>query len=252
MYSDALVVFDVPFLFKGAIQETLFVFESEKKFTPLVEKLIERLNKETNIILLAIAPIGRRDVFSNKPLNKMEDLKGLKIRTMGSSVQVDAFNFMGALATPLPYGECYTSLQLKVVDAMENSPNVYITKRFYEVAPYWMGTKHYACVQAIVMSKKAWDSLPTAYQSIVKECAIAASYIEAQWSIGSFEVLLAGPILAQACKTMYYPTKEEQKELREKTLPKLLDKYGKQIGMNVIEILAKEDEVIKGWYDKNR
>jgi len=49
---------------------------------------------------------------------------------------------------------------------------------------------------------------------------------------------------------MFYPTKVELKELREKTLPKLLDKYGKQVGMDVIEELSKEDEVIKDWYDK--
>ena len=249
-FTDALVIFDIAFLFKGPIEETLFTFKSETEFTPVVEKLIERVNKEADMILLTVAPIGRRDIFSNKPLNKIEDLNGLKIRCMGSQVQVDAFNFMGALATPLPYSECYTALQLKTVDAMENSPNVYISKRFNEVAPYWMGTNHYTCVQAIVMSKKAWNSLPSAYQNIVKNCAIGAGYIEAQWAIGAAGVYLGGPV-AQVAKTMVYPTEAELKELRRKTLPKLLDKYSKQIGMDNIEILSKEDEVIKDWYEGN-
>lgn len=247
-FTDALTLFDIAFLFKGPIEETLFIFKSETEYTPIVEKLIERVNKETGMIILAIAPTGRRDIFSSQPL-KMKDIQGLKIRTMGSDLQVDAFNFMGALATPMPTGEVYTALQLKTIDAAENSPNYYLTKRFYEVAAYWMGTSHYTSVQAIAMSKKAWDSLPSTYQNILKNCGIGTGYTTAQWGIGATAVCLEGP-LVEATKAMFYPTKVELKELREKTLPKLLDKYGKQVGMDVIEELSKEDEVIKDWYDK--
>ena len=250
-FTDALTVFDVPFLFKGPIDETLFIFESPTKFTPIIEKLVEQATKEANFIILGLAPIGRRDIFSNKPINDINGIRGLKIRTMGSSMQVDAFNFLGTMATPMPTGECYAALKMNVIDAMENSPDLYIMKRIYEVAPYWVGTNHYSCVMVIIMSKKAWDSLPAAYQNIVKNCAMAASYTIAQWAIGSAEVALKGPVKKLA-KTMFYPTKEEQDELREKVLPKLLDKYGKQIGMGIIEILAKEDEVVRSWYEKNK
>jgi len=250
-YTNVLKVFGIPFLFKGTTEETLFIFDSATKFTPFVEKLIERVNKETNFILLSLVPTGRRDVFSNKPLNSIKDLKGLKIRTLGSNTQVDAFNFAGAIATPLPFSDCFTSLQLKVIDAMENTPVTYITKRYFEVAPYWMGTSHYNDVMGIVMSKKAWNSLPLAYQNIVKNTAISAAYMEAQWAIGAAEFLLKGEV-KKVAKTMYYPSKEELKELREKALPKLLDKYSKEIGMDVIETLAEKDEFIKNWYEKNK
>ena len=250
-FTDALTVFDIVFLFKGPIEETLFIFNSGTEFTPIVQKLIERVNKETGMILLTIAPTGRRDVFSSKPLNKIKDLKGLKIRTMGSNLQVDAFNFMGALATPMPSGDVYSALQLGTIDAAENSPNDYMTKRHYEVAPYWMCTSHYTSSMAIAMSKKAWDSLPSAYQNIIKNCAIETGYATAQWGIGITDVYMEGP-LKELTKTIYHPKEAELKELREKTLPKLLDKYGKQVGMDVIETLSKKDEVIKDWYDKNK
>ena len=248
---DNLMLWDIPFMFKGLIDNFYFTFESEKKHTPLTEKIIEQANEEANFVILAISPIGRRDIFASKPLNSLEDLKGLKIRTMASPIQVDTFNYMGAIATPLPYGECYTSIQLNLVDGMENSPTVYLRKRFFEVAPYWLGTSHYATSHVLVISEKAWNSLPNSYQNILKECAIGASYLQSTWSAGSYEILLTGEI-EEVAEKMVYLTEEEHESLRGEVLPKLLDKYGKKISLDIIEVLAEQDEIVKSWYEKNK
>lgn len=250
-YTDLFTLFDIPFLFKGPIDEIAFVFESPTKLTPRAEKLIEKAQKETNFIILAFAPIGRRDIFSNRPVNSIDDLEGLKIRTMGSEAQVDTFNFLGLNSIPMPTSETFNALVLNTISAAENSPSTYVAKRYFEAAPYWVGTNHFSCVMVIIMSKKAWNSLPPAYQNIVKDCAITASFITAQWAIGSAEVDLKGQV-KKLSKTMLYLTEEEHNELRRKALPKLLDKYNKKIGMDNIEILAKEDEVVRDWYEKNK
>jgi len=251
LYTNALSAYDVPFLFKNPVDETLFTFESSEKFKPLIEKKLEQATKDCKFIVLSVGPIGRRDVFSNKPVDSVEDLKGMKIRTMASNIQVDAFNLLGAVATPMAYSECFSALQTKVVDGMENSPTAYVLQRFVEVAPYWVGTNHYSCCHVIVMSKKAWDSLPDAYQNIIKNSAITATYTIAQWAVGADEVNLKG-VIPKVAKKMILLTPEEQLKLRQDVLPKLLDKYSEDIGMDVISKLAEEDEIVRKWYEKNK
>lgn len=249
--SEALEVFNMPFIFKSPIDEISFVFESAQKYTPIAEKIIEQVDKNSDYIVLMLGPLGRRDVLASKPVKSLEDLKGLKIRTMESSMQVDAFNFLGAIASPLPYAECYTALQLGTIDAMENSPDIYVQNRYYEVAPYWLGTAHYTVVAAIVMSKKAWNSLPVSYQNILKSAGIGTGYILSQWGYGASEAVMKGE-LEKFAKSVVHFTQEESNELRKMVLPKLLDKYSKKIGMEIIEELAKEDDIIRDWYGKNK
>jgi len=248
-YTDALNMFDVPFLFKDTTEEMLLVFDSPIQHTPLVTKALEKASKEANFMVLSIGPVGRRDIFSNKPVESINDIKGMKIRTMNNPIQLDAFNFMGASATPLPYSENYTAMQLKTVDALENSPNSYVMMKFSEVAPYYFGTDHFSPCFAVMMSMKAWNSLPTAYQNIVRQAAIGAINVASLWGLGSSEYYLKGEA-KQKAKKMIMISPEEKLKLRQMVLPKLLDKYGKQIGIDVLEILAKNDEVIGDWLEK--
>jgi len=170
---------------------------------------------------------------------------------MASPIQVDAFNFMGAIATPLPYSECFTALQLKTVDAAENSPAAYTMMKFIEPAPYYFGSDHYSSVVGIAMSKKSWDSLPTAYQNIMRQAAVGAMNVSSIWSLGSADYSLNGEVKNDA-KAIVMITPEEKLELRKTVLPKLLDKYGKTIDMEILETLAEEDEVIADWLAKNK
>lgn len=245
---ESLNLWDIPFMFKSLNDEINTIFISERELTPLAEKLINQANEEANFVILAMSPVGRRDILSAVPINSLDDLKGLKIRTVASDIQVDTFNMMGAISTPLPYGECYSALQLKNLDAMENSPSVYMRQRFFEVAPYWFGTSHYTCVHILVVSKKAWDSIPEAYQRILKSCAIGASYFQSLWSVGSNDNLLSGQIQKVAEK-MVYLTDKEHEELRSMVLPKLIDKYGKEISIDALRELAKQDVVLQKYID---
>jgi len=250
LYTDALTIFDIPFMFKNSIDAMNFTFKSTTEHTPVVRGLLDRATEESGIIVLSMAPMGRRDVFANKPIKSIEDLKGLKIRTMASQIQVDAFNFMGAIATPLPYSECFTALQLKTVDAAENSPAAYTLMKFNEAAPYYFGSDHYSSVVGIAMSKKSWDSMPVAYQNIVRQAAVGAMNVSSIWALGSADYSLNGEV-KDGSKSVIMIDPEEKLELRKEVLPKLLDKYGKQIDKEILETLAEEDEVIADWLKSN-
>lgn len=249
--TNALDFLNLPFLFKSPIDKFHFVYESRTKYTPQVEKIIDRVNKETNFELIMISPVGVRDVFSRKPIHSLDDLEGMKIRTMGSPLQVDAFNALGMIATPMPFGETHTALQLGTVDAMELPPDIYMDKSYYEVGPYWMETAHFLNSIAIIVSKQTWNSLPKAYQNIIKQSAIAAGYVQSQWSFGARTILLDG-VLQKNAKEVTFLTEEQKIKLREQAVPVLLDKYGERFGMDLIEDLSQNDQIIKKWYEANK
>ena len=80
---------------------------------------------------------GIRHIMTTKPINSINDIKGLKIRTMGVPAHVSSFNAFGAKATPMAYAELYGALQQNVVDGAEAANTNYNSKKFYEVAPHW-------------------------------------------------------------------------------------------------------------------
>ncbi len=251
-YTNALFMFDTPFLFQDAFNEIGLVFESTTKFTPVVEKKLEQASKEAKFMVLAIAPLGRRNINSAKPIKSVADLKGMKMRVMNNPVQIDTFNFLGTNAVSLPFTELFLSLQMKTIDANEGPPIDYIMEKFYEVAPYHVVTDHLTCAQTIIMSMKAWNSLPPAYQSILKECAAGAAHTSSLWGLGSYEYYLEN-LIPKVSKAVVKISPEEKAELRATVLPKLLDKYNEDIGMDVLETIAESgDELISDWLTKNK
>jgi len=246
VYTDALYVLDIPFMFDNIIAAMDFTFKSTTEHTPIMRGLLDKASEGSGMMVLSMAPMGRRDIFANKPINSTKDLKGMKIRTMANPIQVDAFNFMGAIATPLPYSECFTALQLKAVDAAENSPAAYTLMKFNEAAPYYFGSDHYANIVGIAMSKKSWDAIPTAYQNIMRQAAVGTMNVCSIWALGSADYALNGSV-KDGSKAVVMITPEEKLELRRNVLPKLLDKYGKNIDAEIMETLAGDDEVIAEW-----
>jgi TRAP-type C4-dicarboxylate transport system substrate-binding protein len=102
-------------------------------------------------------------------VNSIEDLKGLKIRVMNDPIMIDTVNTLGALATPLAYGELYTALQQGVVDGAEQPPVSLYTMKFYEVSKYFSLTKHFYDLNVVVMGKMFFDKLTPEQQQAVLE-----------------------------------------------------------------------------------
>jgi TRAP-type C4-dicarboxylate transport system substrate-binding protein len=103
---------------------------------------------------------GGRSIFTDKPVRKPEDLKGLKIRVQPSDIQIQAMNDMGGIGTPLAFGEVYLALQQKVLDGAENSPVLYWTSKQWEVCKVYSLTEQFWSVSTFIANKKWWDGLP--------------------------------------------------------------------------------------------
>ena len=101
----------------------------------------------------------------------MEDLKGLKIRTLPTPVHIAFFKALGAAPTPMDWSELFEGLRSGVVDAQENPPSMTYTARFYEVQKFYSLTGHVNEVGALLMNKAFYNKLPNDLKAAVDQAA---------------------------------------------------------------------------------
>ena len=108
---------------------------------------------------------------SRKPIQTVDDLKGLKIRTLPTPVHTGFFKACGAAPTPMDFTELFEALRTGVVDAQENPPSMTYTARFYEVQKFYSLTGHVNEVGVFIMSKGFYEKLPKDLQAAVDQAA---------------------------------------------------------------------------------
>lgn len=158
-------LFDLPFSF-ASLDEVHAIVDG-----PLGQLLIGKL-AEKGIIGLAYWDLGfRNPTNSKRPITRMEDFAGLKIRTMPNPVYLETFRLLGANPVPMNFGEVYMALESKTIDAQENPLSVIYSNRLYEVQKYLSVDNHTATENLVQVGKKFWDSLSPAEQRIMRETA---------------------------------------------------------------------------------
>lgn len=160
-----------------------------------------------NVIGLAFYDGGARSFYnSEKPVESIADLKGMKFRVMQSDIFVDMVNALGANATPMPYGEVYSAIQTHVIDGAENNPPSYDTAKHAEVAKFYSLDEHLIVPEVLVMSKAAWDKLSPEDQAIVRQSAKdSVAYERGAWD--SQEKISMDKVVAEG-STVTHPDKQ--------------------------------------------
>lgn len=131
------------------------------------------------IKLLGLTTAGVRSLYTTKrPVRTPDDLKGMKVRTMTSDIQVQMWKAMGAIPTPIAFAEVYTALQSGVIDGAENAPVFYYTMKHHEPAKYYALTEHMIATGLFMMSMKAYDKLPPDLREIIIQAGAEASEFE--------------------------------------------------------------------------
>ncbi len=132
----------------------------------------------------------RNVVTAKKEVTKPEDLKGLKIRTIPTKVFVAAINSMGANATPMNFGEIYTSLQSGVLDGYEHTAATTVSFKFNEVACCIALTRHLMDPTFLVMSMSEWKKLgPNEQAVLTKGAQLGAEIVRAMAPVREAEAL---------------------------------------------------------------
>ncbi|MEZ5535687.1 MAG: TRAP transporter substrate-binding protein [Thiolinea sp.] len=132
---------------------------------------IGKAMESANMVALAWYDSGARSFYANKPLNSVADLKGMKIRVQNSDVNVAMVEALGANATPIPFGEVYTSIQSGVVDGAENNWPSYESTNHFEVAKNYILDQHTIVPEVFVVAKGTWDK----FSDEEKEAVTAAA-----------------------------------------------------------------------------
>src|SRR5258708_26389057 len=125
--------------------------------------------------VIATGSQGVRHMYSKKEIRKVEDIKGLKVRVQATATEDMMFPAYGAETVHMPFGSVYTSLQTGVMDVAENSVNVYLVNKHYEVAPVLNLTEHEASNALVVIRDKLWQSLSAEQKQWVTTAAADVS-----------------------------------------------------------------------------
>jgi tripartite ATP-independent transporter DctP family solute receptor len=158
---------------------------------PLGKELADK-SAEKGLILLGTWDNGIRQMtYSKRPITKVEDVKGLKMRVPPDAVLVDIMTALGAEAQQIKFAELYVALQQGVVDGQENPlVNIHASK-LYEVQKHLALTNHQFQITPFLMSKRSWDKLSEVDKKAVREAAAEATTLQRKLSAEADEKLRA-------------------------------------------------------------
>lgn len=131
------------------------------------QELNARLEASSNMKLLGTFYNGFRYIGAIKPLNTLEDCKGLIIRSPESDIYVNTFKLYGMNPSPLPMGDVYSGLQTGVVEGADSPIENFLTFSWGEVAPYILESRHLASALPIAVNNKTWAKIPAADQELI-------------------------------------------------------------------------------------
>ena len=163
--TKEMALWDTPFLISSA-KEADTLLDG-----PIGEKIKAKL-QDKGLVGLVYWENGFRNLTNSKrPITKMEDLDGVKLRVMQNNVYLSSFQTLGANAVPMAFSELFSALETKTVDGQENPFNTILSSKFYEVQKYVTVTNHVYSPWIVLVSKKWWDQLSKTEQQILTDAA---------------------------------------------------------------------------------
>jgi TRAP-type transport system periplasmic protein len=165
-------LWDTPFLF-GSTAEADAVLDG-----PVGQKVVAKM-PEKGLVGLTYWENGFRNITNSKrPITKIEDLDGIKLRVMQNTMYLDTFKLLGANAQPMAFSELFGALETKTVDGQENPYNTILSSKFFEVQKFVSATAHVYSPWIVMVSKKYWDGLSKDEQKVLAEAAKASREFE--------------------------------------------------------------------------
>ncbi|MEO6018383.1 MAG: TRAP transporter substrate-binding protein [Polaromonas sp.] len=222
-----LGVFDLPFLFANE-KEADAVLDG-----PAGEYFNKKL-EAAGLVNLAYWENGFRNLTNSKrPVAKVEDFEGVKVRVMQNNIFLDSFKALGTNAVPMAFGEVFTALETKTIDGQENPFVTIETSKFSEVQKYLSVTRHAYTPFLILYSKKLWDQLNPQEQAVLREAAREGQKVE---RTANRELNEKSLVSLKKTMTVNEVTPAEQKRMFEKVKP-VYDKNVPLIGAEPVSVV---------------
>jgi tripartite ATP-independent transporter DctP family solute receptor len=223
-------VFDLPNIFPSI--EVMRKVLSDDTFI----NAMNTYSQPKNIRLLAMTDAGFRETSSNKSINSVRDIQGLKIRVIPNPYHIAYWKALNANPLAMEFTEVYMGLQQKTIDAQENPYMNIVGNKFYEVQDYIVETDHLGHILVFLMSNKLYDSIPADIQNLINGCmADSITYTKsvADESLQEYKKIVQDSgtkivILNQAVK-------EEMKQM----VSPVYDLVRKDLGNELVDLLLK-------------
>lgn len=165
-FVPELQVWDLPYIFPSEYAKIDQILDG-----PIGEEMA-RAGEAKGYKILAFWENDVRHMSNSKrPIRKVSDLKGLKMRTPETPGLIKWLSNIGAIATPVAFSELYTALQQKTVDGQDNGVGLTYSAKLYEPQKYYSLTGHIYSPLAVIVSKKVWDTLPADVQKVLTDVA---------------------------------------------------------------------------------
>ncbi len=223
-FSRTAPFIDAPFLFRD-LDHWRKVLDADV-FAPVAEEVA----RKADVMFLGYAGGGTRNIFSNKPLHNLADLRGLKVRVIGAPIWTRTFAAAGMSPTVIAYSEIYNAIQNGVISAGENEAAGVEQMRFYEVAPQLAMTQHAITVRPLGFSGKTFRTLPADLQAAIvragKEAGAYGRQLESKEDAAKLDAL------EKAGKLKRIPF-ADRVALANKVEP-VLEAYAKEVGADAI------------------
>jgi TRAP-type transport system periplasmic protein len=233
----ALGVFDLPFLFNDEKEADQVLDGKAGEWFAAKLPAIGAVN-------LAWWENGfRHTTNSRRPITKLEDFDGVKMRVMQNNIFLDTFKTLGSNAVPMAFSEVYSALETKTVDGQENPFTNIENMKFYEVQKYLTLTKHAYSPTLVLFSKKIWDGLSAQEQAVLKDCALQGRDEERRVN----RELSAKSVANLKAKGMQVNeiSGVEMQRIRDKSKV-IYERHGKQIGDEALNLVFGELKRIRG------
>lgn len=214
-FQEQLSVLMLPYIYRD--KEHMFnVLDGE-----IGDKFLDGL-QEVNMQGLCWYDAGARSFYnSQREVNTLADLEGLKIRVQESEIMLDLVDALGASATPMAFGEVYSAIQTGVIDGAENNWGSYLSTSHYEVAKFYTVDEHTRAPEMILISKLTFDKLSEEDQAILKQAAREAAVFQRdKWAASEKEAE------AKIVENGNIITRLDSKDAFQSAVMPLYDKYG--------------------------
>lgn len=229
-FDKRVQIVDIPYLFSS--RETAF-----EGIDGELGKTLNGYLESKGFAVLGYLENGMRHVTNSKrPIYTPEDMKGIKIRTMENPMHMAYFKQVGANPTPMSWGELYTALQQKTVDAQENPYALIVDGKFFEVQKYASETGHVFSFELIIANKKFMEGLPKDLKELVEKCATDACLAQRKVMAEQEESFKQQCIKAgMKCNTL---TPEQKKAFIAASEP-VYKQFEAELGKEIMEIARK-------------
>ena len=226
-FSKAAPFIDAPFLFRDLAHWNKVLDQDVLK--PVADEIAQK----ADVMLIGYAGGGTRNIFVNKPVRNLKEMKGLKVRVQGAPIWSKTFSAVGMAPTVIAYNEVYNAIQNGVIAAGENEAAGVEQMKFYEVGPHLSMTQHAITIRPLCFSGKTFKKLDAALQKAVLRAGKEAGAYGRKIESSEDEQKLVAMEKAGKLKRVKFTDRAQMKKLVD---PVMRD-YAKEIGAE--KILAK-------------